>query len=387
MAQQGLLPGVKRTIAISSGKGGVGKSTVAVNLAIGLARTGAKVGLMDADVYGPSVPTMLAEGGAGGGEKPQASEQNRLVPSDRHGIKCISMGLFTDQNTPVIWRGPMASRLIQQFLSDVDWGELDYLFIDMPPGTGDVQLTLVQTVPLTGAVVVTTPQQVAVGITTRGLRMFEQTHVPVVGIIENMSTFFCPHCEKKTEIFRHGGGEKAARELGFPFLGEIPLDPALAIAGDGGSPVVMEEGENRSVSARAFDAIIPEMVKRLDVLERAKSEAPTSGPGGGEESAKAAPKEVKGDGQNLIVVWQDGVESKLPFRELRFRCPCAVCVDEMSGERRITADSVAADVTPKDVRQVGRYAIQITWSDGHNTGIYSYSYLRQIAGEMTSASS
>src|SRR2546428_4792026 len=228
---------VKNSVAIASGKGGVGKSTVATNLAIALARMGAKVGLMDADVYGPSIPLMM-----GGGARPDTSGEggNLMKPVERHGIKFISMGLFTGKDTPVIWRGPMATKLIQQFLGQVDWGELDYLLIDLPPGTGDVQLTLTQSAPLVGAVIVTTPQDVAVGVTMRGLRMFEQVHVPILGIIENMSTFVCSHCGKPTDVFQKGGGRRAAEEFGFPFLGEIPLDAAITSAGDAGRPVVAD---------------------------------------------------------------------------------------------------------------------------------------------------
>jgi ATP-binding protein involved in chromosome partitioning len=305
--------------------------------------------------------------------KPQASEAG-LVPMERYGVKFISMGLFTDENTPVIWRGPMATRLIQQFLTEVNWGPLDYLLIDLPPGTGDVQLTLVQTVPLTGAVVVTTPQQVAVGITTRGLKMFEQTHVPIVGMVENMSFFECPKCHERTNIFTHGGGAAAAKSLGVPFLGGIPLDPALALAGDAGKPVVDLEGSKATASTHAFRAIVAELKTQLGQLSERKKST--------EGGVKVAPTEVKGDGEHIIVVWEDGLTSKYRFKDLRFRCPCAVCVDEMTGERRITQQSVRDDVKPQDVKQVGRYAIQIQWSDGHGSGIYSYNYLRDLAEEM-----
>ncbi len=368
MAQQDLLPLVKNTIAVSSGKGGVGKSTVAVNLAIGLAQNGAKVGLLDADVYGPSVPKMLD-----GVSKPKA-EPGKITPLEKYGVKFISMALFTDQNTPVIWRGPMASRLIQQFISEVEWGELDYLLVDMPPGTGDVQLTLVQTVPLTGAVVVTTPQEVAVDITTRGLKMFEQVNVPIIGIIENMSYFLCPHCDKRTDVFRHGGGEKAAGTLSVPFLGGVPLDPALALAGDAGNPVVNLKGSKRTASSEAFAKISSELVAHI---ERVKDKSGKNG-----ENVRIAPKEVKGDGSNMVIEWEDGLTSKIPFEELRVKCPCATCVDETTGQRVITPDRIQAGVSPQAVNQVGRYAVQIKWSDGHDTGIYSYNYLRELSESL-----
>src|SRR5687768_2984266 len=205
---------------------------------------------MDADGYGPSVPMML--GGLSG--RPQAAEvEGWLRPVERHGVRFMSMALLTGRDTPVIWRGPMATKLIQQFLGQVDWGELDYLLIDLPPGTGDVQLTLTQSAPLAGAVIVTTPQDVAVGVTLRGLRMFEQVHVPILGIVENMSGFVCSHCNETTNIFRKGGAKRAAEELGFPFLGEIPLDAAIAAAGDAGRPVVADDTlAKQAPSAKAF---------------------------------------------------------------------------------------------------------------------------------------
>ena len=256
---------VRNAVAIASGKGGVGKSTVSTNLAIALARTGAKVGLMDADVYGPSVPAML-----GGNERPDTSGSGSgmIRPIERHGIKFISMGLFTGKDTPVIWRGPMATKLIQQFLGQVDWGELDYLLIDLPPGTGDVQLTLTQSAPLVGAVIVTTPQDVAVGVTMRGLRMFEQVHVPILGIVENMSTFVCPHCGKESHIFGHGGARETAAQLGTDFLGEIPLVPSIRETSDAGTPIVAKEPN--SPEAQAFLALARRVREKLAATDDAR---------------------------------------------------------------------------------------------------------------------
>jgi ATP-binding protein involved in chromosome partitioning len=358
LATEGGLAHVKNAVAVASGKGGVGKSTVAVNLALGLSRAGAKVGLMDADVYGPSVPTML--GGLG---RPEGRGQ-LIVPLERYGVKFMSMALLTDKTTPVIWRGPMATKLIQQFLQQVDWGDLDYLLIDLPPGTGDVQLTLVQSAPLTGAVVVTTPQDVAVGITIRGLKMFEQVRVPILGMVENMSYFLCPHCHERTEVFRHGGGERAAAELGVPFLGSVPLDPALALAGDAGRPIVDVEGAGRSVAADAFESIAKNLAAQISIVN-AKTAA-----------AKFQPTEMKSDQSPLVIRWSDGKETRHPFRELRLQCPCAMCVDEWTGAKRLDPATVPADVKPIEIRPVGRYGIQITWSDGHGSGIYSFDRLR-----------
>ncbi len=233
-----LLPYVKNTIAIASGKGGVGKSTVAVNLAVALAKDGASVGLIDADIYGPSIPLML-----GITEKPQVYQNQqtmKIIPLENYGIKLISIGVLVDDNAPVIWRGPMASGALKQFMTDVDWGELDYLIFDMPPGTGDIQLTLVQTVPLTGAVIVTTPQEVSLIDARKALKMFNRVNVPVMGIVENMSYFVAPDTGKKYDIFGTGGGSKLAEELHAPFLGGIPIDPRIRMGGDKGVPIVYD---------------------------------------------------------------------------------------------------------------------------------------------------
>lgn len=222
---------VKSTIAVASGKGGVGKTTVSVNLAVALAQMGAKVGLMDADIYGPNIPIMM-----GVNEQPRANGE-RIIPLEAYGVKLMSMGFLVAPEQAVIWRGPMLHSAIRQFLTDVDWGELDYLVIDLPPGTGDVQLTLTQSVPLTGGVVVATPQDVALADVIKGIMMFRKLLVPVIGVVENMSYFLCPHCGERTDIFAHGGAHKMAEQFGVPFLGEIPLDVAIRIGGDSGKPV------------------------------------------------------------------------------------------------------------------------------------------------------
>ena len=239
------LPNIKYKIAVASGKGGVGKSTVATNLAISLAQTGAQVGLMDADAYGPSIPTMM-----GIQENPKTSPERKLIPLVRHDIKLMSIGFMVPEEQAMIWRGPMLHSAIRQFLSDVDWGELDYLIIDLPPGTGDVALTLSQAIPLTGAVIVTTPQDVALADVRRGVAMFERLGVPILGIIENMSFFRCPHCNEKTEIFKADGGKKTSERFGVSFLGEIPLDAEVCTAGDLGVPIVA--GHPDSHQAEAF---------------------------------------------------------------------------------------------------------------------------------------
>jgi ATP-binding protein involved in chromosome partitioning len=237
-SKNAILPGVKNTIAVASGKGGVGKSTVAVNLAVALAKDGASVGLIDADIYGPSIPLML-----GLKDKPKVYQDKnsmKIVPLSNYGVKVISIGLLVDDDAPVIWRGPMASGAVKQFMTDVDWGELDYLIFDLPPGTGDIQLTLVQTIPLTGAVIVTTPQEVSLIDARKALKMFTRVNVPIVGVIENMSYFIAPDTGKKYDIFGNGGGSKMALELDAPFLGGIPIDPQIRIGGDNGIPVVYD---------------------------------------------------------------------------------------------------------------------------------------------------
>lgn len=226
--------GVKNTIAVASGKGGVGKSTVAVNLAAAIAKSWAKVGLLDLDIYGPSIPTMM-----GINEPIHTTSGGKMNPITNYGIKMMSVGFLLDEDAPLIWRGPLVMQIVKQFLKDVEWGELDYLVIDLPPGTGDAQLTLAQTVPLTGVVVVTTPQDISLIDARRAVVMFEKVGVPVLGIVENMSYFLCPHCGGKTEIFSSGGGEKTSRKYDIPLIGKIPIDTEIRSGGDSGKPIVI----------------------------------------------------------------------------------------------------------------------------------------------------
>ncbi|GBD86951.1 flagellum site-determining protein YlxH [bacterium BMS3Abin03] len=242
-----ILPAVKNTIAVASGKGGVGKSTVAVNVAVALAKEGAKVGLIDADIYGPSIPLML-----GINKKPKVFKTEsgmKIAPLESHGIKIISIGFLVDDNAPVIWRGPMASGAIKQFMTDVVWEKLDYLIFDMPPGTGDIQLTLVQTIPLTGAVIVTTPQEVSLIDARKALKMFERVNVPVLGIVENMSYFIAPDTGKRYDIFGTGGGENLSAGSDTPFLGGIPIDPRICEGGDKGVPIVYDIPDSENADA------------------------------------------------------------------------------------------------------------------------------------------
>jgi ATP-binding protein involved in chromosome partitioning len=263
-----LIPGVRRVIAVASGKGGVGKSTIAVNLAVALAESGGSVGLLDADIYGPSIPLMT-----GIDDRPQLTPERKIVPFERYGLRIMSLGFLVEKESALIWRGPMVMKAIDQLLRDVSWGELDYLLVDMPPGTGDAQLTLSQRVSLAGAVIVTTPQDVALADARKGVAMFRKVDVPILGIIENMSSFVCPHCSERTDVFGHGGGRKEAERLDVPLLGEVPLDPAVRAGGDNGRPFVLTQSPQAAAMRE-----VAERVRRK--LETAPDDAGPSSPGG-----------------------------------------------------------------------------------------------------------
>jgi len=264
------IPGVRNLIAVGSGKGGVGKTTVAVNLAVALAALGHRTGLMDADVYGPNVPLMM-----GINQTPMAYGE-RIQPLENFGVKLMSMGFLNPGDKPLVWRGPMLHSVIQQFLRGVDWGDLEFLVIDLPPGTGDVQLTLMQTAPVTGAVVVTTPSDVSLEDARKAVHMFNQVKVPILGIVENMSYLICPHCNQRVDVFSTGGGERTAREMQVNFLGALPLDPAVRKGGDGGSPVALQNGNDshgavfRELAQRMIDRIQetgPPLAPKIEISE------------------------------------------------------------------------------------------------------------------------
>jgi ATP-binding protein involved in chromosome partitioning len=260
------LPGVDAIIAVGSGKGGVGKTTLSVNLAVALAKMGHKVGLLDADVYGPNVPLML-----GVNDQPRMVGENRIEPLQAFGLKTISVGFLNPGDKPIIWRGPMLHQIVRQFLGLVEWGQLDYLIVDLPPGTGDIALSLVQTVPLTGAVVVSTPSDVSLQDARKAIEMFRQMKVDIVGVVENMSYFVCPHCQHEVDIFSRGGAEKMAAQFSAPFLGSIELDPEVRKSGDSGKPVVLE-GEN-SPHAKSLFAFARKVAARVEEI---KASAPAS---------------------------------------------------------------------------------------------------------------
>lgn len=357
-AKERMIPRVKEVVAVASGKGGVGKSTVSANLALALAKAGLKVGLMDADVYGPSIPTIL-----GIKDKP-ASVNERIIPVEKYGLKVISMGFFIPANDAVIWRGPMLHKMIQDFLGVVDWGELDILLIDLPPGTGDIQLSLCQTIPLTGAVIVSTPQDVAWNIAQKAIVMFDKLNTPILGIVENMSHYACGHCHTREEIFGSGGAKKAAELLGIPYLGGIPLMTSIRRTADAGDPVV--HSDPSGAAAKEFTRIAAGVTEEV----KKRNASPV---------AKNIPVKISGVGQPRIEIeWEGGRKSGYSARELRLACPCAACVNEISGERMLKPESVPQNLTAIGIYPIGRYALQILWSDGHATGLYAYEFLRKL---------
>jgi ATP-binding protein involved in chromosome partitioning len=262
-----LIPGVKNVIAVASGKGGVGKSTVSVNLAVALAQAGAAVGLLDADITGPNIPMMMGIEG-----QPKATDNNKIGPLERHGVKTISIQFFVPEGQPIVWRGPLVGGAIQQFLRDVEWGDLDYLVIDLPPGTSDAQLTLAQAVPISGAVLVTTPQEVALSDVAKALAMFKRMSVPILGLVENMTAFACPHCGELTEIFGRGGGERFAADHGVDYLGGVPLDVTVRQGGDVGVPAVAQR--EPGPAARALTSIAGAVAARMSVRAAQAADRP-----------------------------------------------------------------------------------------------------------------
>jgi ATP-binding protein involved in chromosome partitioning len=386
------LPGIRHIIAVGSGKGGVGKSTVSVNLALALQQLGARVGLVDADILGPSIPGML---GIPTDEPPAMTPDSKMIPAERHGLKVVSMGMLTGDDKPAVLRGPMVGKYLKMFVGGVQWGSLDYLILDLPPGTGDTQLTLAQSMPLSGVVIVTTPQAVSLKIARRGLRMFEKVQVPILGIIENMRGFTCPHCGESTDIFRHGG-EQMSQEIGIPFLGALPLDADVVTCGDEGRPIVVDQP--KSVSAKVYSTIAAALVEQLHAAVATLKPFVWKW-----DSNEGAPDWMKGavrpagarntpigllrrDPRTLSILWEDGHRDDFDVRDLRLSCHCALCIEEMSGRKLLDPKTVRADVSPRQIRSLGNYAIGFDWNDCHNSGIHTFNDLRAL-GERAAAES
>lgn len=380
------LPGIRHIIAVASGKGGVGKSTVSVNLALALHMRGARVGLVDADILGPSIPGML---GIPTGQPPAMTAEGQAIPIVRHGIGTMSMAMLTDDDSPAVMRGPMVSKYLKMFIGATQWGPLDFLVLDLPPGTGDIQLTLAQSVPLSGAVIVTTPQDVSLKIARRGLRMFERVHVPILGIVENMSGFTCAHCGETTDVFRRGGGERMSTQLKVPFLGAIPLDADIVTGGDEGCPIVIARPE--SVAARAYAALAAQLTEQLDSARAGvlrpftwKWDSNEGAPAWVDSAARPTGSRARPIGlrrhdlRTLAVLWEDGHRDHFDVRDLRLACPCALCIEEMSGRKLLDPKKVRADVSPRVISSIGNYAIGVDWSDDHNSGLYSFDHLRSL---------
>jgi len=356
-----LLPQVKNIIPIASGKGGVGKSTVSANVALALMKTGAKVGLLDVDVYGPSIPWIM-----GVKEPPQVLEGNRIIPAVEHGVKIMSMGFFVHPQEAVVWRGPMLHKTVEQFLGNVEWGELDYLIVDLPPGTGDIQLSLCQIIPLTGAAIVSTPQDVALQVAEKAIIMFNKLNTPVLGLIENMSGFVCRHCGEREEIFGAGGVREYSQRHEIPFLGAIPLDTRVRETSDSGEPTVIADPD--SPSAQAFMEVAQNLAAQVSIRNM-----------GGSSSGRPAPKEItQPEIGKIRILWKDGHESIYSGQKLRLACQCAVCVDETTGKQKLNPEKIQPNIFPVSTQPVGQYAIRFHWSDGHSTGIYAFDYLRAL---------
>lgn len=342
---------IKHIIAVGSGKGGVGKSTVSVNIAISLQTLGYKVGLLDADIMGPSIPCML-------GITTKPDMQDKLIqPIVAYGINVMSMGMLIDQDQPVVLRGAMVTKYLQTLINEVAWGNLDYLVIDLPPGTGDIQISLCQAIPLSCAIIVTTPQDISLKIATKGLKMFELVQVPILGIIENMSFFTCTHCGHEAHIFGSGGGKMLSNKADSPLLGTIPLDTDIVASGDAGYPIVLSYPN--AIATKQYLVIAEKIINskmRQNLTIKTISQ-----------------KDIK----TLSILWSDDRVDNFDTTNLRQACSCAIC------KNAITKSSIS-NITVNTINHLGNYAIRITWSDGHNAGIYSFKHLRDIADNTKS---
>ena len=345
-APSDVLKNVRSIIAVSSCKGGVGKSTTAALFAMELAQRGFKVGLIDADIHGPSIPTLFDLGHT----EVYVNQNKQFIPIEKYGLKIMSFG-FLLGDAPAVMRGPIITRYIQQLIYQTAWGELDYLFIDMPPGTGDIQLTITQTVKLSGAVIVTTPQTLSLVDVSRGILMFEKVEVPILGIVQNMSYFICDNCDKKHFIFGGSHSGSLLDRFGLETLAEIPLLPQFTMKFD--TPI-----RNQFI----MDAV-DKTIRALGKISIQQKQVPT----------------IKFDAEQTYLTWPDGSQSTISNRDLRLSCRCAVCVNELTGEQILKPDHVKSDIAPTKTSTLGNYAIGIEWNDGHASGIYPYKSIKELA--------
>ncbi|HMP88570.1 MAG TPA: P-loop NTPase [Kiritimatiellia bacterium] len=354
---------VKNIIAVSSCKGGVGKSTVAVNLAYALAGRKFKVGIFDADIYGPSLPTMVQL------DKPELYQEDELiVPLDYMGVKLMSFGYVPSASGAAIMRGPMVTQIINQLLTTTNWGDLDYLVLDLPPGTGDVQLTLTQLIPITAAVIVTTPQQLSFVDVVKGIQMFDKLKVPTVALVENMSYFLCPDCSSRHHLFGQGARQRIQELYGIKNTFELPIDPELSRCGDGGIPQVLVQPS--SETSRLFidlaDSVLHEIKKLTD-------------------GTSAKPRVTYVPGTGIEIRLGDDVRGVINPADLRKRCRCANCVEEFTGKPLLRAEDISDGVYPIKMQPMGNYAMAVQWSDGHSSSIFPYDFLLELAGNAVKA--
>ncbi|TVQ23341.1 MAG: DUF971 domain-containing protein [Spirochaetaceae bacterium] len=345
-AEQSGLDAVDSLIAVASGKGGVGKSTVAASLALELSREGHRVGLLDMDIFGPSIPTLFEHHEPG----LEGNANNQVLPMDFGGLKVMSFGFWLG-DTPAIMRGPMVTNYVQQFLHQVAWGELDYLFLDLPPGTGDVQITITQSAQIDGALIVTTPHVLSAADVGKAIRMFDKVNVPVLGVIENMSYFVAPDTGNQYRIFGEGAGQRIAERYGVPVLAQIPIS-----ATHFGGPTL--RNERSSHVASAVDAAVRQL---------------------GRSRAGMMHPEILSDAHAVTLQWPDGTIDRVPNTDLRAACGCAVCVDEFTGEPKLDPSTIPPDIKANALDRVGNYAVSVEWSDGHTTGFFPYDRIRQLA--------
>ncbi len=344
---------VARIVAVSSCKGGVGKSTTAVNLAFALSQSGASVGLLDADIYGPSLPTLVKTDFDG-----LYRHGDLIAPVEFNGVKLMSFGFATDPDKAAVMRGPMVSGIISQLAGETDWGELDYLIVDMPPGTGDIQLTLTQKMPFTGAVVVTTPQKLSLVDVVKGIQMFETVKVPVLAAVENMSYFICKGCKEKHFPFGKGAMRAIQEQYGIKNTLEIPIIETLTVTSDQGIPAVLFE-PNSEVST-LYHSLAASLVREISILENTSTNVP---------------EVTYESGRGIIITTQNNVSRIISPADLRRHCRCALCVNEHTGEQILKPEDIAESVYPISINKMGNYAVAVKWSDGHNSSIYPYDKL------------